>query len=122
MANTVNNSYWSFTGTANITNGEKFTVTQDDGATFYVNGVAIPGTTTGPTNPVQEIITYSGPTLTGASIQLIYAECCGAPAVFETDLPNGGLTTVPDPSTGLLMGTGILGLVGVVRRRGKLFA
>jgi len=120
MANTVDNSYWTFSGTANITTGEQFTVTQDDGATFYVNGTAIPGTNSGPTAPVQEIITYTGPTQNNASIELVYSECCGAPAVFETDLPNGGLVGTPDPSTGLLLGTGILGLVGVVRRRGKL--
>ena len=38
----MDNSYLSFTGTVNVTNGEVFTVTHDDGASFYVNGVAHP--------------------------------------------------------------------------------
>jgi len=120
MANTVDNSYWDFTGTVNVTNGEMFTVNHDDGAEFLVNGVAIPGISGGPTSPQQSIITYTGPTLNGASIQLIYTECCGAPAVFETNLPNGGLTTTPEPASVALVGSGLIGLVGFTRRRFKV--
>lgn len=53
---------------------------------------------------------------------LIYAECCGGPAVLETNLvgPENPPVTTPEPATLLLLGLG-LGVAGLgFRRRRKL--
>ncbi|MGH9449772.1 MAG: hypothetical protein ACRD11_04445 [Terriglobia bacterium] len=125
LANTLNNTLFEFTATGvDITNGEQFLVEHDDGASFYVNGgSALAGISAGPTAPASSTVTYSGPTVTNATLVMVYGECCGAPAVFATNLPSGGGPTLtPEPSAFLLWGTG-LGLLGLmlVSRRRKLF-
>jgi len=102
LVNTMNNSYWDFQGTVNVTNGEQFTVTHDDGMTILINRVALPGMSPLPTSPIQNVLTYTGPTLNNVSLEMVYSECCGAPAVFETNLPTGGggclCIPLPEPS------------------------
>ena len=94
-----------------------FTLGHDDGASFYING-NIFYTNPGPTSFQVNTFTYSGPTVTGGTLQIVYGECCGAPGYFETNLPTGG--TTPEPGTLVMVGSGALGLVGVIRRKIKL--
>lgn len=115
LAGTLNSVFFDFTATIDVTSGEKFTVTHDDGASFYIDGTLIPGIGPGPTGAVTATITYTGPTLKGAKLEIVYGECCGSPAVFETNLPTGG--TTPEPSTLAMVGTGMLGLAGAFRRK-----
>lgn len=117
LSNTADNTLYLFTGTVNVFIGETFTVTHDDGASFYINGTIIPGISPGPTAPVTTIITYTGPSLTAANLQIVYGECCGAPGVFQTDLPTGGNNPVPETSTLAMFGSGVIGLASLLRRK-----
>ncbi len=101
-----------FQGQVTVTNGMQFTVTHDDGLTLIIGGVDL-GFNAGPTAPTQSTATYNGPSGTFA-FQLVYAECCGGPAVLQVDLPF--VAGVPEPETYALMFGG-LGLVGFMARR-----
>ena len=101
-----------FQGQVTVTNGMQFTVTHDDGLTLIIGGIDL-GFSPGPTGPVQSTATYTGPSGTFA-FQLVYAECCGGPAVLQVDLPF--VAGVPEPETYALMFSG-LGLVAFMARR-----
>lgn len=63
------------------------------------------------TAPVLTSATYAGPSGT-FDFQLVYGECCGAPAALRVELP----LVSEVPASVLLVGTVLLGL-GIVRRR-----
>lgn len=114
---TLDNTLWEFTGTAFFTNGESFQVAHDDGLIMYVGGTAagnIVLNDPGPTSPTLSTFTYSGPTGM-ESFTYLYGECCGAPAAFDTTL--GVAPAVPEPSSIILLGSGLLAAAGIVRRR-----
>jgi hypothetical protein len=100
-----------FLGFTTVTTGQTFTVTHDDGLTLIIGGLNL-GFSPGPTAPVTSTATYTGPSGT-FPFQLVYAECCGGPAVLQLSLPL--TNTVPEPLTLSLLGLGVLGIV--VRRR-----
>ena len=114
---TLNNTLWEFTGTAFFTNGQTFTVSHDDGVCMYVGGspVLCSSVDRGPTSPVTSTYTYTGAT-GSQSFDFIYGETHGAPAVFETTLANV-TSTVPEPNSLILLGTGIFGAAGMMFRR-----
>ena len=97
-----------FTGFVTVTTGQMFTVTHDDGLTLIIGGLDL-GFNPGPTSPVVTTAMYTGPSGTFA-FQLVYAECCGGPAVLQVDLPFVNAPTVPEPATLALLGVGLLGL------------
>jgi len=115
----MDNVLFQFTGTANFVNGTTYTLADDDGVNLYVDGEQIyssPGTQGAST----QTLTYNGPTGT-FSFDFTYANgpCCGAQ--FTTNLVNGGNLvnppTVPEPSSILLLGSGLLTTAGFLRRR-----
>ena len=45
----------------------------------------------------------------------VVCQCCGAPAVLVTDLGS-----TPEPGTLVMLGSGLVGLAGVLRRKLKV--
>lgn len=106
LGNTMLNTFFYFTGTVTVTNGETFTVTHDDGLTLVIGGLTVVNVP-GPTAPITTTDTYTGPS-GNLPYQLVYGECCGAPAVLNISLP---LTSpVPEPSSAMLLVGGLLAL------------
>jgi len=107
---------WQFIGTAHFVQGTGFDVAHDDGATFIVNGDHLLDEP-GPTSPVTNHFTYTGPTGDFA-FEIDYAECCGGPAQLVTNLvgPENGIAATPEPATFILTGTGMLAF-GLFRKR-----
>lgn len=113
MDNGVVGTMLRFTGFVTVTNGQTFTVTHDDGLTLIIGGLDL-GFNPGPTAPVTSTETYNGPTGSFA-FDLVYAECCGGPAVLQIDLPFSN-TPVPEPGSLALVGLGLAGF-GLRRRQ-----
>lgn len=111
----LDNSLWVITGMAHFTSGESFTVVHDDGVELYVGGVNVLNDG-GPTAPITTTYTYSGAT-GNFGFEFIYTECCGGTADFITSLAPTTSATTPEPGTFVLLGSGLLGLLGMAKRR-----
>ncbi len=118
ISNGVVSTLIEFTGFVTVTTGQQFTVTHDDGLTLIIGATNL-GFSPGPTAPTQSLATYNGPSGTFA-FELVYGECCGGAAELQIGLPlqaTPNSSTVPEPATLALLGTGTLGLVARLRRR-----
>jgi hypothetical protein len=127
----VNNTVFQFVGSTTLANDTLYTFEHGDGLILYLNGTAVVDTP-GPTAAVATDFcvgsssfcaghTYSA--LPGTyHFTLDYAEVFGPPAVLSTDLPLTGAapTLIPEPSSLLLLGTGLAAAAVALRRR--LFA
>lgn len=120
-AHLMDATIWEFVGNVSVTGTvatpQTFTVQHDDGATFVVNGQTVINAP-GPTSPVITTGSYTGGASGNAPFDLIYAECCGGPAVLNIGLlAPVNAPTVPEPGTLVLVATGIGGFLAVMRRR-----
>ena len=107
---TLNNKELTFVGTTFLQGGVTYSLTHDDGAFLYLNGVQVIASG-GPTTPKTD--TFSVATSGAYSFDLLYAEVNGAPATLNF---TGPLAT-PEPSSFVLLGSGLLAAAGAVRRR-----
>lgn len=116
MDNNLIGTILRFTGFVTVTNGQTFNVAHDDGLTLIIGGVNL-GFNPGPTAPVTTPATYTGPSGNFA-FELVYAECCGGPAVLSVDLPFSNTPrSLPETPTLALLGLGLVGCWYVSRRR-----
>ncbi|MGA8572751.1 MAG: hypothetical protein ACLP7A_05490 [Desulfobaccales bacterium] len=104
------------TGVIAVTHGESFSITHDDGMSLYIDGIDVLSSP-GPTSATTTTGTYTGATGDYA-FALVYCEVDGPPAVLEGDLPG---VVAPLPPSALLLGTGLLGLVGLAWRKRQVF-
>jgi hypothetical protein len=104
------NSFFEFQGTAygNGTVG----ISSDDGSCLYLAGSAVAGLC----NPSPQVDTPGSGTVnagSGTAFTLDYVESNGSPS----DLTVTGLSPAPEPNGLILLGTGVLGAAGMLRRR-----
>ena len=104
---------FDFTGNTYLTSGQSITLSHDDGALLYFNGVLVPGGTGGSGQTVagQSPFIYTGPSGYG-TFEIIYDSNYLPPAELVSNI-----APTPEPSSMVLLGTGILSIAGVVRRR-----
>ncbi len=95
---------------AMLTAGTTYTVTHDDGADFFLNGVRVVNSP-GATSPLGS--TFSIGTTGVYSLDLLYAEVNGALATLN--FPATFVT--PEPSSLILLGSGLLGAAVAIRLR-----
>jgi hypothetical protein len=113
----INNDLFEFQGTTTLTNGT-YTFSHDDGLLLYLSGALVinaPGPTSAENTSFTVCASGCDATAGSYNFTLLYAEVDGAPAQLTANLPLVG--TTPEPSSFILLGSGLLAAAGMVRRK-----
>ena len=119
----VTDDLFQFTGSVTLVNGVTYNFEHDDGLLLYLGGIAtpvinVPGPTSAEATPFS--VCASGCNAVGGTytFTLDYAEVDGAPAVLITNIPLTSTPTItPEPSSLMLLGTGLVSAAGVFMRK-----
>lgn len=115
----INNDTFQFTGTTYLTAGTTYTINHDDGMYLFLTGNGLTNyeeiDSGAPTSNDPSSFTVA---VTGFySFDLLYAEVNGAPADLYGTL--GTISSTPEPSSIMMLGSGLLAGAGIIRRRIK---
>ena len=120
LAHLMDATIWEFRGNVSVTgtvaSPQAFTFANDDGLTLVVNGQTVINQP-GPAGASTTTAFYTGGVNSNAAFDLIYAECCGGPAVLQASLPGPSTAPAPEPDSVLLVGTILAGVAGMLRRK-----
>ena len=113
----INNGVMVFTGFTSLVAGTTYEFTHDDGMMLYLtNGSGTITAINSAGATAADVSSFTVPTTGTYSYEVIYAEVNGGPAVLSADVTS---SATPEPSSLLLMGTGLLGLAFALFRKNK---
>ena len=117
---TLNNTYFLFTGSLFLNAGaNSFVVPHDDGLQLDIAGIAgFEVDAPGPTAPVNTPFTVIAPSAGSYNFTMSYGEVLGPPAVLAFIVNNVPVGSVPEPESYAMLLAG-LGLLGIAARRRK---
>ena len=111
---TVASTEFVFTGSTYLVNGQSYSFTHDDGLTLSIDGTSYINTPA-QTVAVATSFLYTGTTGVHA-FTLDYASNSLSPSVLTGSFTPASAAT-PEPSSFIMLGTGLMGAAGMVRRR-----